>query len=240
MENINQQIKKESYFKFRNVDNSPQLDQKGFPVIYLKKILPKNKDAEILDIGCGYGNLIQQIKNIGYKNVRGVDIEKESLDFCLKNNLDVEEIENIEDYAKKTSKKFDFAIMNHVLEHIKKDKIIETLQAIKSMLKENGSLYITTPNAQARTGCYWAHEDFTHELLFTSGSLFYVLKAAGFEKVQFIDPNGLENSRFIFFKKMLLNIYKWNDKFWNKITGGAYHPNSPIIYTWELKVIAHK
>lgn len=240
MNDINQQTKRDSYFNFRNVKPIQQLDKKGLPVIYLKKILPENKNVEILDIGCGYGNLIQLITNAGYKNVSGIDIEKDALDFCRKNHMNVEEIESITDYAKKTSKKFDFAIMTHVIEHIKKDQIIETLVAIRSVLKENGVLYLTTPNAQARTGCYWAYEDFTHEFIFTSGSLFYVLKAAGFKDIKFIDQDGLENSKFKLFKKILLNLYKFNDKFWNKITGGAYHPASPKIYTWELKVVASK
>jgi 2-polyprenyl-3-methyl-5-hydroxy-6-metoxy-1,4-benzoquinol methylase len=236
--NIGNTTKRNSYFKYRSFESTTQLDTHSLPVIYLRDKLPKNKDAEILDIGCGYGHLMQLVKNSGYTNISGIDIEKDALGFCKKNKLEVEEVESIQDFAKKTTKKFDFIIMTHVIEHIKKDQVIETLQSIKSILKENGKLYLTTPNAQSRTGAYWAYEDFTHELVFTSGSLFYILKAAGFENIRFIDQDGLENSKFSLLKKLLLSVYKWNDVFWNKITGGAYHPGSPKIYTWELKIIA--
>ena len=43
------------------------------------------------------------------------------------------------------------------------------------------------PNGQSATGSYWAFEDFTHETLFTCGSLEYVLSEAGFVDVEFID-----------------------------------------------------
>ena len=60
-------------------------------------------------------------------------------------------------------KKYDFIVMNHVLEHLEKSLIIRTLQLIKRFLmKPNASLVVMVPNAQLNTGCYWAHEDFTH------------------------------------------------------------------------------
>lgn len=238
MNDVNDQTRRLSYFKLRKVGNNPPLDKNSLPVVYLKNRLPKNKNADIIDIGCGYGHLMQLVKNAGYSNVYGIDIEKESLNYCRKNNLNVEEIVTVQDYAKTTSKKFDFAIMTHVIEHIKKEKVIETLAAVKSLLKKDGVLYIATPNAHSRSGCYWAYEDFTHEHIFTAGSFYYVLKAAGFENVEFVDPDGLENSRFIFLKKLLLNVYKLNATFWDKVTGAAYHPESPKIYNWELKATA--
>ncbi len=47
------------------------------------------------------------------------------------------------------------------------------------------------PNAQSHTGCYWAYEDFTHNTLFTAGSLLYVLKMAGFAHIEIIDKDAL-------------------------------------------------
>jgi len=48
------------------------------------------------------------------------------------------------------------------------------------------------PNAQSPVGCYWAYEDFTHTTLFTAGSLYYVLKMAGFKEITFVDPLCIE------------------------------------------------
>jgi len=235
--NKQQEIKKESYFKLRNVSPG-ELDEKSAPPIYLKNTLPKDTESKILDIGCGFGSLMQQFKNIGYKNTSGIDLNTESINYCKEKGFDVELINNIGEYSETNSDKFDFATMTHVIEHIKKEEIIDTLINIRKMLRPGGTLYIATPNGQAKSGAYWMFEDFTHEVIFTAGSLSYVLKAAGFSEVEFIDKDGVENSRVKIFKKILLKIYRLCTNFWDKVTGVAYHPENPRIDTWEIKVAA--
>ncbi|MBK7370676.1 MAG: hypothetical protein IPJ09_04415 [Saprospiraceae bacterium] len=86
--------------------------------------------------------------------------------------------------------------MSHVLEHIEKINIIDTLITIKSyLLAESGSFVVMVPNAQSVTGAYWMYEDFTHTTLFTSGSIYYVLKSQpknGFQKnILFLESKNL-------------------------------------------------
>lgn len=82
--------------------------------------------------------------------------------------------------------------MSHVLEHLPKDMIIPVLQKIRdSLLNKDGELCIMVPNAMSNTNCYWAYEDFTHNTLFTPGSLLFVLREAGFSDITFLDPDGL-------------------------------------------------
>lgn len=130
--------------------------------------------------------------------------------------------------------------MSHVLEHIPKENIILTLIDIKqNLLKEDGAFFIAVPNAQSNTNCYWAYEDFTHSTLFTAGSLLYVLKAAGFKSITFVDPYGYEHSSYWkkIMRRLLLKIYDTNNRFWNSVTGSTYHLPSPKIYTWELRAL---
>jgi hypothetical protein len=56
-------------------------------------------------------------------------------------------------------------------------------------------------NVQSNTGSYWAYEYFTHFTLFTSGSIYYVLKMAGFDEIEFVDVECLEGIPFI--KRMI-------------------------------------
>lgn len=239
MSRKNEEIKQSDYFKLRNVSlETPS--KESTPPKYLKKILPENRDSNILDIGCGFGHTMQSIINTGYSNVFGVDINSESINFCNKNQLSVELIPNIRGYAVNHKNSFDVIIMTHVIEHIKKDEIIETIISIKEMLKDGGFLYIVTPNGYARSGAYWLFEDFTHETIFTVGSLLYVLQASGYSNISIIDKDGLENSRFKLPKKLLLSIYRIWTTFWDKITGAAYHPENPRVDTWEIKIAAYK
>ncbi len=230
----------QNYFRLRN--NSLNIEYGINIPTYLKSVLPINKDASFLDIGCGYGEFLGLLRNNNYVNLLGVDINKPAIGFCLKNKLNCMHINNINDFIHNNKdRQFDFITMNHVLEHINKEEIIKTLTIIREkLLSPTGKIFLKVPNAQSNTGCYWAYEDFTHETLFTTGSVYYVLKAAGFNSIQFIDPYDLDNLSFFrkFRRKILLKLYEKNKSFWNNITRSYYHAPSPVIYSYELKIVA--
>ena len=215
------------YFELRNVNLekgvvSPLSES-------VKKLLPADKRISILDIGCAQCSLLQSLRSQGYQNIKGVDISENAVNFAKSIGIDSEKIESIIDFASKSAVTYDFIFMTHVLEHLPKEQIIETLRLIKKkLLKESGTFYISVPNAMSNTGCYWAYEDFTHSLLFTPGSLKYVLQAGGFTSIKFIDPNSTENSKFVrkYLKIFFLFIY-------HKLS------NVPEIYSFEIRAIAN-
>jgi SAM-dependent methyltransferase len=221
----------ENYFSARGVSADDYLNCK-LPA-YFNEILPPDKGANILDFGCGFGQTIRNLKNIGYENVRGYDIEPNAIQHCLQSGYDVFE-------TLPRDQHFDLIIMSHVLEHFDKNKIISTLVTLREMLSPSGKLFLCVPNAQSNTGCYWAYEDFTHNLLFTSGSLLYVLRQAGFKSIVFIDPECLSGASLIMklIRKLLLNLYKGHVWFWNMVTGSSFHKSSPQIFSYEIKVLA--
>jgi predicted TPR repeat methyltransferase len=231
----------EDYFMKRNI--SPDYYANSYLQKYLIKALPKDRKTKILDIGCGLGQTLSNLKKNGYINIKGVDISVDAIEQCRKKGLDVTLITDIISFCRKSRDKYDFIIMSHVLEHIEKQNIIDTLKAINlKILTKEGLICIMVPNAQSNTNCYWAYEDFTHTMLFTSGSIYYVLKAAGFSNIKFLDVNGLDGSNMYYkiFKRILLKIYIANKHFWNKVTSSSYHEPSPQIYSYEIKVLAGK
>lgn len=227
-----------NYFEARNV-KSEFYDNYIMP-LYMKKLLPKQKEAYILDFGCGFGQNLLALKKDGYNNIVGVDIEKSVIEFCKSKGLDVKDSSNLNEFIKLNQNQFDFVIMSHALEHFPKNEIIPTLKKIKSIMKKNGGVLVMVPNAQSNTNCYWAYEDFTHTTLFISGSLYYVLKMAGFNGIEFIDIDCTE--RLSFFKKVIkksfLRLYKINRSFWNRITSSSYHKPSPQIFSYDIKIFA--
>ena len=237
---INQISKLESYFKSRQVDES-YYDDFLIPR-YFMDILPGNKSAKILDIGCGLGQYMVKLRELDYTSVLGIDISTEAINICKSKGLNAIQIPTINEFHVLDSDKFDFAILSHVLEHLPKDDVIETLSHIrKHLLSENGFLVIMVPNAQSLSGTYWAYEDFTHNTMFTAGSLLYVLKAAGFKNIQFLDPNGFIGNNYFKtqLKSIFLHLFKSIENLKFKITSSTYHKPSPIIYTWELKAIVN-
>jgi len=208
---------------------------------YLKNNLPENKDSAILDIGCGYGQLLSELKKVGYTNIKGIDILSHAVDFVKSLDINSEKIDNLAEFCLNSKERYDFILMSHVLEHLEKDSIIKVLTLIKTnLLKPNGAILIVVPNAQSNTDCYWAYEDFTHSLLFTAGSLLFVLKSAGFKNVNFLDVKGVDDTTPFkkIFKLFFLGMYMLNKQFWNSITSSFYHNPSPVIFTFDLKVLA--
>jgi 2-polyprenyl-3-methyl-5-hydroxy-6-metoxy-1,4-benzoquinol methylase len=229
-----------SYFESRKI--SPEFYKNYKLPYYISSRLPKSKKVSILDFGCGFGQTLLALRDLGYENVMGCDVDDEAIKYCISQGLKVENCSNLDGFVAKYENKFDMVLMLHVLEHFPKTEIIPTLSKINKILKKQGKIIITVPNAQSSVGAYWAYEDFTHELIFTSGSLYYVLKMAGFEEIYFIDVDCTEGLSAIkkIIRKFLLKIYKTKIHFWNRITCSSFHKQSPEIYSWEIKVLAVK
>lgn len=124
----------------------------------VKWIFTKYRDKEnidVLDIGAAYGTLSLFMKKYFDSNVIALDISDE---FNSNNLFEQNEIDfvmaDIELDDIKFENKFDIIIMTEVLEHFNYEPII-TLIKIKSYLKNDGVLYITTPNAK-----YWGKANY--------------------------------------------------------------------------------
>jgi SAM-dependent methyltransferase len=226
----------ESYFNFRRI--SPQAHDAYRLPPWLLSSLPKSKDARILDIGCGYGQTLRELRRNGYVNARGVDISHHAVKVCHEQGLDALVVDDLEQWQPEAP--YHFIFMSHVLEHIAKPRIIPTCAAIRSFLFPGGKFCVAVPNAQSATNAYWAYEDFTHETLFTSGSLYFVLRSAGFDQIDFLDRNGLEGKSFLTrcIKYPLILAYRAKLSFWNRVTSSSFHQPSEKIFTFEIKALA--
>jgi 2-polyprenyl-3-methyl-5-hydroxy-6-metoxy-1,4-benzoquinol methylase len=147
---------------------------------HIGAFLPKNKESKILDIGCGLGQNLYTFSQLGYINTRGIDISPECVAFCEKKGFHTEKV-SAEDYLKDKNDFFDVITIYHVVEHIKKEQIINFLKLLRNSLKEGGSLVINIPNGNnAIGGIHDRYVDITHEILYTPESMREILLLAGF------------------------------------------------------------
>jgi SAM-dependent methyltransferase len=226
------------YFEFRQVKSS---DYTGFTLpAYLSKLIQAVPDPRVLDFGCGFGQMLNALRLAGVTNADGLDIEPEAIKFCKAQGIRCTDSLANPEFFQEHCGYYDFIIMSHVLEHFPKEQMIDQLKKLKLLLKPGGALIVMVPNAQANTGAYWAFEDFTHYFLFTSGSLYYVLRAAGYHSVEFLDVDctaGTDAWKRPLLKALLW-IYTANYRFWNRVTNSPVHRPSPLIFSFEIKALA--
>ncbi len=115
-------------------------DKTSLGKIYRKYILypklVKYLNGNVLDYGCGIGDMLKY-----RKNTFGAEINKFTVDFCISQNLPVKTIED--DKTEYKQGFFDSVLLDNVLEHILEPE--KTIFEIKRLLKKNGTLVIGVP-----------------------------------------------------------------------------------------------
>lgn len=100
------------------------------------------KTADILDVGCGYGRVTNELYQEGYKNIQGVDYSQKMIERgqCLYPHLSLKKSSYPFDCEDQT---YDAVILVAVLTCIVEDEIQNSLmREIARVLKPNGFLYI--------------------------------------------------------------------------------------------------
>lgn len=227
------------YFELRGVDADVYAAAK-LPVWLFEQISGAPATANILDFGCGFGQNVRAIKQHGFANVCGADVSPQALKHCRESGIEVFDVSAGFDELETSGRRFDFIVTTHVLEHIPKDQVIGVLTRLRGLLSADGALLVAVPNAQAYTGCYWAYEDFTHHTLYTSGSLLYILRSAGFSKTELLDRHAVAGSKLLprAVRLSFAALYRLNYGFWKKTLGSPTHISSVDVFTYELKMKA--
>jgi 2-polyprenyl-3-methyl-5-hydroxy-6-metoxy-1,4-benzoquinol methylase len=151
-----------------------------------KQYIPDNKSTNILDIGPGFGELLELfVVDEGYVKTSAIDISKEVVNYCnsiVPNSCFY--VENTEEYLRSMPNKYDVILMLQVLEHIPRDSVINLLDAVRESLNPQGIAIIEVPNiSNSIIGADLFYSDFTHQVAYTDTSLKYVLKSANFSSV---------------------------------------------------------
>ncbi len=154
------------------------------PITFLYKVVRKinirekyaivesfKKEGNIIDIGCGTGELLNWFKKNNWKTI---GVEPNDHARSIAQNIYHLDVKNIDYLKKKTSKRFEVITMWHVLEHVPNVK--ERINSIKNLLADDGIVIIAVPNIVSFDALfykeYWAGLDVPRHLYhFSSQSL---------------------------------------------------------------------
>jgi 2-polyprenyl-3-methyl-5-hydroxy-6-metoxy-1,4-benzoquinol methylase len=152
------------------------------------KSLLGSTDRKILEIACGGGHFLYFLKKEGYRNIEAVDLCLECVEHCIANGfIEKNRITQGDalDFLRKSTGGFDVVVMNDVVEHLEKDRLVATLAAARESLAAGGCLIVKVVNAaNPITGTSSRSYDFTHTIGFTQESLAQVLRMAGFDQIE--------------------------------------------------------
>ncbi len=106
--------------------------------------LVADRKAEVLDLGCAHGGLLDELSQRGYLNLSGMDHAASCVANINRKGFKGY-LGGITDIPRKTKMNFDVVIMSHVLEHLYDLK--SAISNCRLLLKDGGILYVETPDA---------------------------------------------------------------------------------------------
>ena len=98
-------------------------------------------DAKVLDVGCGFGRILDCLLSGGYRNIKGVEINPETVRANQLRGLDCVTV----DEFNRTEDKFDVILMSQIIEHFLPEALRDFIDAYLDRLVPGGILVIATP-----------------------------------------------------------------------------------------------
>ena len=211
------------YDLYFNKQNKKYIDKILFsPIKFMIRSTIIQKDIKLLDVGCGSGQFLYEMKQLGLKTF-GVEVG----DFDESKNLNITNSNLIQ--ARYKNNFFDIITMNHVLEHINNPK--ETIKEIYRILKNNGKFIVGAPNTRSLANKLfnknWLAYDVPRHLFNYSDKLIVdILKQHNF-KIKEVRYNS-RPSQFVMSLYFLLGIKK-RDGFINNILELLFTPLTLLV-----------
>ncbi|MCU0316336.1 MAG: class I SAM-dependent methyltransferase [Fimbriimonadaceae bacterium] len=176
---------------------------------YLMKVvqrtIPTDLNARIMDFGCGMGGLLVVLKEMGYRNISGVDVSPEMVEAASElgaPNVTLREL--FPTLTDLQDESLDAAVFMDVLEHMTRAELFAILTQVHRVLKPGGRLVAHVPNASGILGSTIRYGDLTHEIAFSPTSWSQITRCLGFH-----EPMCFEDRPVVHGAKSLARSILW-------------------------------
>ncbi|EHR01319.1 class I SAM-dependent methyltransferase [Bradyrhizobium sp. WSM471] len=204
----------------------------------VRRFFPADRNAFILDLGCGYGVLLLAARREGYVQLLGVDGSAEQV--AIAHRLGISEVRQGDLFAEieqTAADVLDVVVTYDVIEHLKKQDLLRLVAEVRRVLKPNGRWIIHAPNAESPFFGRIRYGDFTHELAFTQQSLGAVLRAGGFGQVECFEDEPVVHGLKSAVRWMFWNLLRLGLRFFIAVETGE---TAAGIYSQNLTAVARK
>ena len=175
----------------------------------VRRHMPENREAAILDIGCGHGAMLYALQQAGYRNARGVDGSAEQAQAAARLGIaGVQQGDLMQTLRETPDAGLDVVIAFDVIEHFTKAELIPLVDEVWRVLKPGGRWVIHAPNGESPFFATVRYGDFTHELAFTRTSLDQLLRASGFARVECFEDRPVPHGLKSFVRLMLWRVMR--------------------------------
>ncbi len=228
-------------FHYQSLENFLSQGDAKIAELEYKKLLPKDKNARILDIGFGSGWFMAACVSLGYTNICGADFfakekSKDIVNSCdaIKEVYDIED--NIGNFLSHNAEKFDFIHMSHVIEHVPKYSLFYVVDSLYKSLSKGGTLLMRTPNMEGPAALSSYYVTLTHEYGFCASNLHSLLDLSGFEDISFHElksPKNFKQQIGTILRKLLLYLHKVKHRLFGVNQFGIF--NAELVVTATRK-----
>lgn len=190
------------------------------------------RGIHILDVGCGIGNILFALHANGFRNIYGLDIERQLVEYARRNVPNANFVVADAEHIPFSRQAFDCVACYDLLEHVLKPE--KVLGEISRVLKEGGNLYMTAANGYSinDTAFRWGGRILrgrsSHMQKFRRGQVLKILRECGFEVERISEIKGCVFNDLPIAAKVPFSGYL--KKIASKV--GKY-----MSYAWEFKAV---
>ncbi len=132
-----------SDFKY-SIDKDKRENRHLKTASFIESVASLDKQSNILDVGCSYGATLIALKDKGYVNLIGLDLDRDSISYLHKSGITGMVGSIFSEDLIEFNGKFDLIILGHILEHLHEPR--RAIDSIKKWLKPNGKIMIECPD----------------------------------------------------------------------------------------------
>jgi SAM-dependent methyltransferase len=145
------------------------------------------RSSRILDLGCGSGNFVASLKDIGFRNVIGAD------PFISRELVHPNGVRVLRKEASEIEGEFDLVMMQASLEHVWDQR--GTVREVARLLAPGGQCMVSIPTldswARENYGDQWVHLDPPrHFYIYSRSGISRLLASAGLEVTSMVDSGS--------------------------------------------------